>query len=307
MWSSANGSGIRSHAMPARPSSPCPAAAARGTGRRGAVRGPRAWRVGSLSGLDGDDGPDRGRGRRAGAQDALPIALCIAASSAKVAKLSRAYAIVVGVFHGSVPTARHAGGSRRPMSEPCRRRHCPGNPDRRRLHDFRSCARVRADDARDSLLRGRGPALSAAPGTGDASTASASGCASSCILRGKRLGLALSEIRELFDIYALTGNEAAQLSKFLPMLSDRRAHAAPAARGHRRRAGRDRRPRARLPAPPRGGRRRLAQAGAAPARALTARPPEPSLTLTLTSFRVAAPQQPATGPQPRPESPDDTR
>jgi DNA-binding transcriptional MerR regulator len=43
------------------------------------------------------------------------------------------------------------------------------------------------------------------------------------ILRGKRIGLALSEIRELFDIYALTGNEAAQLSKFLPMLSDRRA------------------------------------------------------------------------------------
>jgi DNA-binding transcriptional MerR regulator len=43
------------------------------------------------------------------------------------------------------------------------------------------------------------------------------------ILRGKRIGLALSEIRELFDIYALTGDEAAQLSKFLPMLSDRRA------------------------------------------------------------------------------------
>ncbi|MBK7791909.1 MAG: MerR family DNA-binding transcriptional regulator [Betaproteobacteria bacterium] len=43
------------------------------------------------------------------------------------------------------------------------------------------------------------------------------------ILRGKRLGLALSEIRELFDIYALTRNEAAQLSKFLQMLADRRA------------------------------------------------------------------------------------
>jgi DNA-binding transcriptional MerR regulator len=43
------------------------------------------------------------------------------------------------------------------------------------------------------------------------------------ILRGKRLGLALSEIRELFDIYAATGDERAQLEKFLPMLADRRA------------------------------------------------------------------------------------
>ena len=43
------------------------------------------------------------------------------------------------------------------------------------------------------------------------------------ILRGKRLGLALSEIRELFDIYAATGSERPQLSKFLQMLADRRA------------------------------------------------------------------------------------
>jgi DNA-binding transcriptional MerR regulator len=43
------------------------------------------------------------------------------------------------------------------------------------------------------------------------------------ILRGKRLGLALSEIRELFDIYATTGNERTQLAKFLQMLADRRA------------------------------------------------------------------------------------
>ena len=43
------------------------------------------------------------------------------------------------------------------------------------------------------------------------------------ILRGKRLGLSLSEIRELFDIYATAGNERAQLTKFLQMLSDRRA------------------------------------------------------------------------------------
>ena len=43
------------------------------------------------------------------------------------------------------------------------------------------------------------------------------------ILRGKRLGLALAEIRELFDIYAATGNERPQLIKFLQMLADRRA------------------------------------------------------------------------------------
>jgi DNA-binding transcriptional MerR regulator len=43
------------------------------------------------------------------------------------------------------------------------------------------------------------------------------------ILRGKRLGLALSEIRELFDIYASSGSERQQLEKFLQMLADRRA------------------------------------------------------------------------------------
>ncbi len=43
------------------------------------------------------------------------------------------------------------------------------------------------------------------------------------ILRGKRLGLSLAEIRELFDIYATAGNERAQLAKFLQMLADRRA------------------------------------------------------------------------------------
>lgn len=43
------------------------------------------------------------------------------------------------------------------------------------------------------------------------------------ILRGKRLGLALSEIRELFDIYSASGSERPQLAKFLQMLADRRA------------------------------------------------------------------------------------
>jgi DNA-binding transcriptional MerR regulator len=43
------------------------------------------------------------------------------------------------------------------------------------------------------------------------------------ILRGKRLGLTLSEIRELFDLYAATRSERAQLVKFLHLLADRRA------------------------------------------------------------------------------------
>jgi DNA-binding transcriptional MerR regulator len=42
------------------------------------------------------------------------------------------------------------------------------------------------------------------------------------ILRGKRLGLALAEIRELFDLYEVARNERAQLTKFLDLLQDRR-------------------------------------------------------------------------------------
>ena len=54
------------------------------------------------------------------------------------------------------------------------------------------------------------------------------------ILRGKRLGLALSEIGELLDLYEVARNERAQLAKFLELLADRRALPAAAARGHRR-------------------------------------------------------------------------
>ena len=42
------------------------------------------------------------------------------------------------------------------------------------------------------------------------------------ILRGKRLGLALSEIRELLDLYEVGRNERAQLAMFLAMLAERR-------------------------------------------------------------------------------------
>jgi DNA-binding transcriptional MerR regulator len=43
------------------------------------------------------------------------------------------------------------------------------------------------------------------------------------ILRGKRLGLSLSEIRELLDLYQATKGERAQLVKFLQVLAQRRA------------------------------------------------------------------------------------
>lgn len=42
-------------------------------------------------------------------------------------------------------------------------------------------------------------------------------------LRGKRLGLALSEIRELIDMYNATGDEKAQLERFLEVMDRRRA------------------------------------------------------------------------------------
>src|SRR4051794_23301287 len=43
------------------------------------------------------------------------------------------------------------------------------------------------------------------------------------ILRGKRLGFSLVEIRELLDLYEVARNERAQLAKFVAMLGERRA------------------------------------------------------------------------------------
>lgn len=43
------------------------------------------------------------------------------------------------------------------------------------------------------------------------------------ILRGKRLGFALSEIRDLLDLYEVARNEQAQLARFIDMLGERRA------------------------------------------------------------------------------------
>ena len=43
------------------------------------------------------------------------------------------------------------------------------------------------------------------------------------ILRGKRLGFSLSEIRDLLDLYEVARNERAQLAKFVDMLGERRA------------------------------------------------------------------------------------
>jgi DNA-binding transcriptional MerR regulator len=43
------------------------------------------------------------------------------------------------------------------------------------------------------------------------------------VVRGKRLGLSLSEIRELLDLYETTHSERPQLVKFLEVLAARRA------------------------------------------------------------------------------------
>ena len=43
------------------------------------------------------------------------------------------------------------------------------------------------------------------------------------ILRGKRLGFSLLEIRELLDLYEVGRNERAQLAMFIEMLGERRA------------------------------------------------------------------------------------
>ena len=43
------------------------------------------------------------------------------------------------------------------------------------------------------------------------------------ILRGKRLGLSLSEIRELLDLYEATKSERPQLVKFIEVLAHRRS------------------------------------------------------------------------------------
>lgn len=43
------------------------------------------------------------------------------------------------------------------------------------------------------------------------------------ILRGKRLGLSLAEIGEILDLYEVSRNERAQLTKFLGVLAERRA------------------------------------------------------------------------------------
>lgn len=43
------------------------------------------------------------------------------------------------------------------------------------------------------------------------------------ILRGKRLGLSLFEIRELLDLYETAQSERPQLAKFLQVLAERRA------------------------------------------------------------------------------------
>jgi DNA-binding transcriptional MerR regulator len=44
------------------------------------------------------------------------------------------------------------------------------------------------------------------------------------ILRGKRLGMSLQEIKDLFDLYDADKSERSQLEKFIAILADRQAH-----------------------------------------------------------------------------------
>ena len=109
-----------------------------------------------------------------------------------------------------------------------RHSHARLEPQRRRaaiardVLDLRSRARVRADDARDPLLRGlracsRRDATKRTRVYGERERVRLK-----LILRGKRLGLALSEIGELLDLYEVRRNERAQLTAFLALLAERR-------------------------------------------------------------------------------------
>ena len=103
--------------------------------------------------------------------------LCAAASSGKSPRLSSRYAIVTDLARCAFRAP--------PRSDV--RRQCPRGPrqadrcraDGAHVLDFRPRAGIRADDARDPLLRGRGPARAAPPRARRGSTASASARGSS--------------------------------------------------------------------------------------------------------------------------------
>ena len=223
MWSSANGSGIRSHRTPG-----ATATAAPGGG---------------------------GCGERV--VEAAPCGADAGIRSACVSGRIR-YCVV----HRRVPGRCHCLRFRRmpscrqpmscsPMPVPPPRPARAARPTR-----FRSSRRVRADHARDPLLRGRRPARAAA-----ARPARVYGererMRLKLILRGKRLGLALSEIARAARHLRGRAQRAGQLARSCDCWPTARAPAA-AERGHRRAARRNRGPRARVPPP--------AEAGAAAAR-----------------------------------------
>ena len=91
----------------------------------------------------------------------------------------------------------------------------------RDVHHLRSRTRIRADDARDPLLRGRG-LLAPKRDKRTRVYGERERVRLKLILRGKRLGLALSEIGELLDLYEVRRNEKAQLTAFLALLAERR-------------------------------------------------------------------------------------
>ena len=116
---------------------------------------------------------------------------------------------------------------RAPASSPCpdpaaRRRRRPRSIPRPHLHDLGPRGRVRADPARDPLLRGRRPARAARAPARRRVYGERERTRTKLILRGKRLGLSLFEIREILDLHDRRDGDRRQLERFLEVLEHRR-------------------------------------------------------------------------------------
>ena len=189
---------------------------------------------------------DRARLREAPASAGRRI-LCTAASSGKPPRVSSRYAIVTGLalcaFRAllrSMPAVNAPGGHAKPTAA---ERTVPTYSISELAQEFALTTRAIRFYEDEGLLTPRRRGLARIYGERERTRIK-------LILRGKRLGLTLSEIRELFDIYATAGNERAQLDQIPADARGQARDAPPAAGGHRCRAGRDCLHRKRLPPPP---------------------------------------------------------
>ena len=120
----------------------------------------------------------------------------------------------------TLAAARHSVCDRMPAAT---RKPLRDARPRAHLLDLRPRARVRAHHARHPLLRGRGHARARSGAAAPAIYRERERVRLKLILRGKRLGFSLLEIRELLDLYEVGRNERAQLAMFIEMLGERRA------------------------------------------------------------------------------------